>query len=283
MQARALGHPLLPSKAFSLLFRARDVLGWLLLAGAQPEPCPCPAPGGSRGSQNDTWSTTQAWRFCPKDGAWTPIASMLRARTNHTSAVLNGEIYVIGGKALPGGGRVGWWRGPGGLQCPTAPQGPRWRWWRWSATTPTTRAGAPSARPSSTSATSLPPAAWASSTSWAPALSSTMRSPCSATTPCEVSSHPKGTGASDQMGSTWCQPAWLLRALSNAPVKSRGAGGVFFFWGVHSPSTLPAAPCRSVERDHIPLHPQVPVGPALCHPAWAHLPHRGQHQEGPRL
>uniref|UniRef100_A0A8B9TQQ8 Kelch like family member 30 n=1 Tax=Anas platyrhynchos TaxID=8839 RepID=A0A8B9TQQ8_ANAPL len=71
--------------------------------------------GGSRGSQNDTWSTTQAWRFCPKDGAWTPIASMLRARTNHTSAVLNGEIYVIGGKALPGGGRVGWWRGPGGL------------------------------------------------------------------------------------------------------------------------------------------------------------------------
>ncbi|KAM6389468.1 kelch-like protein 30 isoform 1-T1 [Pluvialis apricaria] len=55
--------------------------------------------GGSRGSQNDTWSTTQAWRFCPKDGAWKPIASMLRARTNHTSAVLNGEIYVIGGKA----------------------------------------------------------------------------------------------------------------------------------------------------------------------------------------
>ncbi|XP_035400880.1 kelch-like protein 30 [Cygnus atratus] len=56
--------------------------------------------GGSRGSQNDTWSTTQAWRFCPKDGAWTPIASMLRARTNHTSAVLNGEIYVIGGTAV---------------------------------------------------------------------------------------------------------------------------------------------------------------------------------------
>ncbi|XP_063195338.1 kelch-like protein 30 isoform X2 [Chroicocephalus ridibundus] len=56
--------------------------------------------GGSRGSQNDTWSTTQAWRFCPKDGAWKPIASMLRARTNHTSAVLNGEIYVIGGTTV---------------------------------------------------------------------------------------------------------------------------------------------------------------------------------------
>lgn len=38
---------------------------------------------------------------------------MLRARTNHTSAVLNGEIYVIGGKAartlcvLLGSGPVG--------------------------------------------------------------------------------------------------------------------------------------------------------------------------------
>ncbi|NWI15952.1 KLH30 protein, partial [Crypturellus soui] len=53
--------------------------------------------GGSRGSQNDTWSTTQAWRFCLKEGAWKPIASMLKARTNHTSAALNGEIYVIGG------------------------------------------------------------------------------------------------------------------------------------------------------------------------------------------
>lgn len=60
----------------------------------------CPSPGGSRGSQNDTWSTTQAWCFCPRDGAWKPIASMLRARTNHTSAVLNGEVYVIGGKAV---------------------------------------------------------------------------------------------------------------------------------------------------------------------------------------
>uniref|UniRef100_A0A674GS87 Kelch like family member 30 n=1 Tax=Taeniopygia guttata TaxID=59729 RepID=A0A674GS87_TAEGU len=56
--------------------------------------------GGSRGSQNDTWSTTQAWCFCPRDGVWQPIASMLRARTNHTSAVLNGEIYVIGGTTV---------------------------------------------------------------------------------------------------------------------------------------------------------------------------------------
>ncbi|NWJ01620.1 KLH30 protein, partial [Crypturellus undulatus] len=56
--------------------------------------------GGSRGSQNDTWSTTQAWRFCLKEGAWKPIASMLKARTNHTSAALNGEIYVIGGTTV---------------------------------------------------------------------------------------------------------------------------------------------------------------------------------------
>ncbi|XP_064021831.1 kelch-like protein 30 isoform X4 [Pogoniulus pusillus] len=58
--------------------------------------------GGSRGSQNDTWSTAQAWCFCPRDGAWKPIASMLRARTNHTSAVLNGEVYVIGASCPAG-------------------------------------------------------------------------------------------------------------------------------------------------------------------------------------
>lgn len=84
----------------------------------------CPSPGGSRGSQNDTWSTTQAWRFCPRDGAWKPIASMLRARTNHTSAVLNGEIYVIGGKAtktprvLLGQGSVGAPEQQGGCSVP---------------------------------------------------------------------------------------------------------------------------------------------------------------------
>ena len=46
---------------------------------------------------------------------------------------------------------------------------------------------------------------------------------------------------------------------------------------------LTAAPCRFVECDHVPLHPQVPLGPALCHPPRAHLPHRGQHEEGPRV
>lgn len=76
---------------------ARNTQGQLHLERVAHLPCPCP--GGSRGSQNDTWSTTQAWCFCPRDGVWKPIASMLRARTNHTSAVLNGEIYVIGGKA----------------------------------------------------------------------------------------------------------------------------------------------------------------------------------------
>ncbi|XP_033005921.1 kelch-like protein 30 [Lacerta agilis] len=56
--------------------------------------------GGSRGSRNDTWSTTQSWCFCLKDGAWKPIAPMLKPRTNHASAVLNGEIYAIGGTAV---------------------------------------------------------------------------------------------------------------------------------------------------------------------------------------
>ncbi|KAM5155358.1 kelch-like protein 30 isoform 2-T2 [Callospermophilus lateralis] len=52
--------------------------------------------GGSRGTQTDTWSTTQAWCFPLKEAAWKPVAPMLKARTNHASAALNGEIYAIG-------------------------------------------------------------------------------------------------------------------------------------------------------------------------------------------
>ncbi|KAM5327045.1 kelch-like protein 30 isoform 1-T2 [Glossophaga mutica] len=53
--------------------------------------------GGSRGTKTDTWSTTQAWCFPLAEAAWRPVAPMLKARTNHASAALNGEIYVIGG------------------------------------------------------------------------------------------------------------------------------------------------------------------------------------------
>ncbi|KAL0625018.1 Kelch-like protein 30 [Plecturocebus cupreus] len=56
--------------------------------------------GGSRGTKTDTWSTTQTWCFPLKDAAWKPVAPMLKARTNHASAALNGEIYVIGGTTL---------------------------------------------------------------------------------------------------------------------------------------------------------------------------------------
>ncbi|XP_029471987.1 kelch-like protein 30 isoform X2 [Rhinatrema bivittatum] len=56
--------------------------------------------GGSRGSRNDTWSTTQCWCFLLKEGTWKPIAPMWRSRTNHASAVLNGEIYAIGGTLM---------------------------------------------------------------------------------------------------------------------------------------------------------------------------------------
>ncbi|KYO40367.1 kelch-like protein 30 isoform X1 [Alligator mississippiensis] len=56
--------------------------------------------GGSRGTRHDTWSTTQSWCFRLKEGAWKPIAPMLKSRTNHSSAVLNGEIYVIGGTTM---------------------------------------------------------------------------------------------------------------------------------------------------------------------------------------
>ncbi|XP_041035347.1 kelch-like protein 30 isoform X2 [Carcharodon carcharias] len=52
--------------------------------------------GGSRGSKTDTWSTTQAWKFHSKEGTWKPIAPMLKPRTNHSTAALNGEIYAIG-------------------------------------------------------------------------------------------------------------------------------------------------------------------------------------------
>ncbi|XP_005863793.1 PREDICTED: kelch-like protein 30 [Myotis brandtii] len=56
--------------------------------------------GGSRGTKTDTWSTTQAWCFPMKEAAWRPVAPMLKARTNHASSALNGEIYVIGGTTL---------------------------------------------------------------------------------------------------------------------------------------------------------------------------------------
>uniref|UniRef100_G1TQ51 Kelch like family member 30 n=1 Tax=Oryctolagus cuniculus TaxID=9986 RepID=G1TQ51_RABIT len=56
--------------------------------------------GGSRGTKTDTWSTTQAWCFPLKEAAWKPVAPMQKARTNHASAALNGEIYAIGGTAL---------------------------------------------------------------------------------------------------------------------------------------------------------------------------------------
>ncbi|XP_041035338.1 kelch-like protein 30 isoform X1 [Carcharodon carcharias] len=56
--------------------------------------------GGSRGSKTDTWSTTQAWKFHSKEGTWKPIAPMLKPRTNHSTAALNGEIYAIGGTTL---------------------------------------------------------------------------------------------------------------------------------------------------------------------------------------
>ncbi|XP_072429047.1 kelch-like protein 30 [Chiloscyllium punctatum] len=56
--------------------------------------------GGSRGSKTDTWSTTQAWKFHSKEGSWKPIAPMLKSRTNHATAALNGELYAVGGTTL---------------------------------------------------------------------------------------------------------------------------------------------------------------------------------------
>nr|UZC49415.1 kelch-like protein [Carassius auratus]UZH44930.1 kelch-like protein [Carassius gibelio]WEX30219.1 Kelch-like protein 30-A [Carassius auratus]WEX30316.1 Kelch-like protein 30-A [Carassius gibelio] len=59
-----------------------------------------PKLGGSRGSQSNTWSTTETWKYITREGKWVTIAPMLRPRTNHSSATLNGEIYVIGGTTM---------------------------------------------------------------------------------------------------------------------------------------------------------------------------------------
>ncbi|XP_053700215.1 kelch-like protein 30 isoform X1 [Synchiropus splendidus] len=53
--------------------------------------------GGSRGSNTNTWSTTETWKYITREGRWSTVAPMLRPRTNHASATLNGEVYVIGG------------------------------------------------------------------------------------------------------------------------------------------------------------------------------------------
>ncbi|XP_060049533.1 kelch-like protein 30 isoform X2 [Erinaceus europaeus] len=55
---------------------------------------------GSRGTRSDSWSTTQAWCFPGLEAAWRAVAPMHRARTNHASATLNGEVYAVGGTAL---------------------------------------------------------------------------------------------------------------------------------------------------------------------------------------
>uniref|UniRef100_A0A3P9PKZ1 Kelch like family member 30 n=1 Tax=Poecilia reticulata TaxID=8081 RepID=A0A3P9PKZ1_POERE len=51
---------------------------------------------GSRGSNTNSWSTTETWKYIMREGRWVTVAPMLRPRTNHTSATLNGELYVIG-------------------------------------------------------------------------------------------------------------------------------------------------------------------------------------------
>ncbi|XP_059923226.1 kelch-like protein 30 [Gadus macrocephalus] len=56
--------------------------------------------GGSRGSNTNTWSTTETWKYMTRQGRWVTVAPMLCPRTNHMSATLNGEVYVIGGTTL---------------------------------------------------------------------------------------------------------------------------------------------------------------------------------------
>ncbi|XP_018430115.1 PREDICTED: kelch-like protein 30 [Nanorana parkeri] len=53
--------------------------------------------GGSRGSRDDSWSTRHGWCFVLNEGLWKPLLPMINPRTNHASASLNGEVYVVGG------------------------------------------------------------------------------------------------------------------------------------------------------------------------------------------
>ncbi|XP_078725848.1 LOW QUALITY PROTEIN: kelch-like protein 30 [Lampetra fluviatilis] len=55
--------------------------------------------GGSRGSMQDSWSTTHVWRLNPSVRIWEPATPMLKPRTNHCTAALNGDLYAIGGTA----------------------------------------------------------------------------------------------------------------------------------------------------------------------------------------
>ncbi|KAL6084037.1 hypothetical protein STEG23_029952, partial [Scotinomys teguina] len=48
------------------------------------------------GHQNRHLVDTQARGFPLKEAVWKPVAPMLKARTNHASTALNGEIYAIG-------------------------------------------------------------------------------------------------------------------------------------------------------------------------------------------
>uniref|UniRef100_G3UI78 Kelch like family member 30 n=1 Tax=Loxodonta africana TaxID=9785 RepID=G3UI78_LOXAF len=80
--------------------------------------------GGSRGTKTDTWSTTQAWCFPLKEVAWRPVAPMLKARTNHASAALNGEIYAIGAPSCPHGHALRWENQPDTWALPPAPELP---------------------------------------------------------------------------------------------------------------------------------------------------------------
>ncbi|XP_057264415.1 kelch-like protein 30 isoform X4 [Pezoporus wallicus] len=175
--------------------------------------------GGSRGSQNDTWSTTQAWCFCPRDGAWKPIASMLKARTNHTSAILNGEIYVIGGTTVD------------------VVEVERYDPYNksWCAISPALK--------------------YVSNFAAASCLSKLYL-----------------VGSCAVKYNALTLQCYNPVQVTGSCIKSQG-------WD----TLLMAAPCRFVECDHIPLHPQIPLCPTLCHPARAHLPYRGQHQEGPRV
>ncbi len=86
----ALPHPQAESVTQSLQ-------GFVHVAGGR-------SPAGSRNSEwADHIDTDEHWYYDPRDNRWRALAPMLTARNSAAGAVVNGVLYVIGGRTVAGG------------------------------------------------------------------------------------------------------------------------------------------------------------------------------------
>lgn len=56
----------------------------------------------AEGEDHDLWSQTDVARFSPEDESWSTLPSLPEPRSSHDAAILDGQIYVIGGWKLAG-------------------------------------------------------------------------------------------------------------------------------------------------------------------------------------